>query len=123
LLDGVPWDRAALVRGLFELAAWVVDHPTVQVPRVTASLRAAGGDWDLRCRVVDELAAALGVSAVFDLRPVASRYWAEAWFGPVRVCSHAFSDERMAGYFGHSTGCGAPCSTKSAGSTAGGGSR
>jgi len=90
----VPRERAELIRGLFELAAFVADHPELPVPGVQASVYTGTGGWQAECGVVDQVAAALGESAVD--RPDRGLYQVEAYFGSVRVCSVAFTTQSMA---------------------------
>src|SRR3954464_15732690 len=49
----VSADRAGLIRGLFELAAWVADHPELPVPDVTAHLSTRHEGWDAERAMVD----------------------------------------------------------------------
>jgi hypothetical protein len=98
LMDGLPADRAGLVRGLFELAAWVADHPEVPVPNVTASVYTGRDGWESQCRVVDQVAAALGLLAAPQPGRAGTRYQVETRFGPIRVYSTAITDDEFAAY-------------------------
>src|SRR4051794_38782068 len=55
-LQELPGERAALVRGLFVLAAWVCDHPELPTPVVSARITSMGCGWAL----VDQVAASCG---------------------------------------------------------------
>jgi hypothetical protein len=90
----VPRERAELIRGLFELAAFVADHPEVPVPGVQASVYTGTGGWRAKCAVVDQLADAIGMSAVDD--PEKGLYQVETRFGSVRLYSTAFTTQSMA---------------------------
>ena len=94
LLEELEADRAALIRGLFELAAWVADHPELPLPRVEAWAVPGHGVFADECAVVDEVAAELGVTA--GLRANSEHYVAEARFGPVRVACAARAVEHLA---------------------------
>jgi hypothetical protein len=94
-LEGLPADRAALIRGLFALAAWVADHPDTPLPRVRARVVPGHGVCADECAVVDEVAAELGVAA--GLRANGEHYVAEARFGPVVVSCAARAGEHLAG--------------------------
>jgi hypothetical protein len=87
--------RAALIRGLFELAAWVADHPGLPLPQVLARMVPGHGVFTDECAVVDEVAAELGVTA--GLRAYGGHYVAEARFGPVVVTCAARAGEHRAG--------------------------
>jgi hypothetical protein len=93
-IEGLQADRAALIRGLFELAAWVADHPGLPLPRVRARLVPGHGVCTVECAVVDEVAAELGVTA--GLRAGGEHYVAEARFGPVVVSCAARAGEHLA---------------------------
>ena len=93
-LDGMPSGRAALIRGLFELAAWVADHPGLPLPRVQARMVPGHGVFIDECAVVDEVAAVVGVTA--GLRAYGGHYVAEARFGPVVVACAARAGEHLA---------------------------
>lgn len=97
LLEGLPADRAALIRGLFELAAWVADHPGLPVPCVQARVVPRHGVFADECATVDEVAAQLGVTA--RLRAHGEHYVAAAGFGPVVVtCAARASEHLVAGH-------------------------
>lgn len=83
-LQELPSDRAALVRGLFELAAWLCDHPELPLPMVSARVPSGYHGWD----VVDGVAASVGAEPFteFDRR----MYAVEAGFGPVRLSCVAY---------------------------------
>ncbi len=78
-LQELPAERAALVRGLFELAAWLCDHPEVPLPTVSATVPAGyhGGP------VVDQVRRSLGGRGA--VRADRRRYAVDATFGPVRL--------------------------------------
>jgi hypothetical protein len=97
-MDGLTPDRAALIRGLFELAAWVADHPDVPVPSVTASVYTGRDGWESQCRVVDQVAAALGLSAGPQPGRAGTRYQVETTFGRIRIYSTAITDDEFAAY-------------------------
>jgi hypothetical protein len=94
----VSAERAALIRGLFALAAWVADHPELPPPSVTASVHAGSDGWDARCRVVDAVATALGKTAAPSPGPAGIRYEVRTSFGPVELHSAAITDEEYAAY-------------------------
>jgi hypothetical protein len=94
----VPRERAALIRGLFELAAWVADHPELPLPTVNGLVYTGSGEWDAKCRVVDAVAAALGAQAAPSTGRAGTRYQVEVMFGPVRLFSTAITDEENAAY-------------------------
>ena len=90
----VPAERAELIRGLFELAAWVADHPELPLPRVTAAIY-PDGEWVAQLAVVDEVAEALGVK-VRDRVEAVGHYEAETSLGHrVTVRCTAITDERL----------------------------
>lgn len=95
----VPADRAALIRGLFELAAFVADHPEVPLPFVTAGLYPRQGSFDDQVAAVDQVADALGVTA--GLSASGGHYTARKGFGPVEVTAMATTPERDAAYAAH----------------------
>ena len=119
----VSAERAALVRGLFELAAWVADHPELPLPTVNASVYTGSGSWDAKCRVVDAVAAALGTAAAPTPRPAGTRYEVEATFGPIRLFSVAITDAEHAAYDVAGSYIGAVTSDPAPGAVAGGRSR
>lgn len=88
--DGMEWvprlgmlevsaERAGLIRGLFELAAFVADHPEFPMPFVSAVMLPFEDGFQREIAVVGEVAEALGVSSAFA--PDAA-YVAEGRFGP-----------------------------------------
>ena len=83
-----------MIRGLFELAAWVADHPGLPLPQVRARLVPGHGVFADECAVVDEVAAELG--AIAGLRANGGHYVAEARFGPVVVTCAARAGEHLA---------------------------
>jgi len=97
-LVDVSAGRAALIRGLFELAAWVADHPELPVPSVDASVYTGSDGWDAKCRVVDAVAAALGATAAPMPGRAGTRYGVEAMFGPVRLYTTAITAAEHAAY-------------------------
>jgi hypothetical protein len=98
LIESLPPDRAGLIRGLFELAAWVADNPEAPVPSVTASVYTGRDGWESRCRVVDQVAAALGLMAGPRPGRAGTRYEVETTFGPIRLYSTAITDDEFAAY-------------------------
>jgi hypothetical protein len=92
----VPRERAELIRGLFELAAWVADHPELPAPHVTACVPTRYDGWDAERALVDEVAPALGVEP--KLTAGGGHYQAETFFGSVRVYCLAITAEHMAAY-------------------------
>ena len=119
----VSAERAALVRGLFELAAWVADHPELPVPSVDASVYTGSDGWDAKCRVVDAVAAALGLTAAPALGLAGTRYQVETAFGPIRLYSTAITDAEHAACDVAGSYIGAVSSDDGSESPAGGGSR
>jgi hypothetical protein len=119
LIEGLPPDRAGLIRGLFELAAWVADHLEVPLPNVTASVYAGRDGWESQCRVVDQVATALGLMAGPRPGRAGTRYEVETRFGPIRVYATAITDDEFAAYAAADSYLGAV----SPGSAAGGGGR
>jgi hypothetical protein len=95
-IGGLPADRAALIRRLFELAAWVADHPGQPLPQVQARMVPVHGVCTDECAVVDDVAAELGVTA--GLRAGGEHYVAEARFGPIVVTCAARTGEHLAGW-------------------------
>jgi hypothetical protein len=75
----VPRERAELIRGLFELAAFVADHPEFPLPFVSAVMLPFEDGFQQEIAVVGEVAEALGVASAFA--PDAA-YVAERRFGP-----------------------------------------
>ena len=90
----VSRERAVLIRGLFELAAFVADHPELPVPGVLASVYTGTGGWPAKCAVVDQVSAALGEPAVDH--PEHGLYQVEAYFGSIRLYSTAITTPSMA---------------------------
>jgi hypothetical protein len=89
-------ERAELIRGLFELAAFVADHAELPLPSVQASFFTGRAGWQAQCAVVDRVATALGRAATDE--PENGRYTVDAGFGSVRVYSTAFTEQSMAEY-------------------------
>ncbi|WP_041289260.1 hypothetical protein [Kribbella flavida] len=89
----VPADRAALIRGLFELAAFVADHPELPLPKVQADIWPRGEDFVAEVDEVNDVAAALGVTAGFACG--GAHYRAVRRFGGVEVQSVAITRESM----------------------------
>jgi hypothetical protein len=85
----VPAERAALIRGLFELAAFVADHPELPLPIVEANIFLSGEDYVADVDQVNDVAAALGVTAGFS--GSGANYRALRRFGPVVVKSVAIA--------------------------------
>jgi hypothetical protein len=91
----VPAERAALIRDLFALAAFVADHPELPVPVVqTRFYGPLVGDAAQRfvdqLAVVERLAAALPAEAVTDAE---GRVEVVGRMGSVEVMSIAYSPE------------------------------
>lgn len=89
----VPADRAALIRGLFELAAFVADHPELPLPRVEADIWPDGDDYVAQVDQVNDIADVFGVTAGF--RAGGAHYRAARHFGPVKVQSVAITQAEM----------------------------
>jgi len=119
----VSAERAALVRGLFELAAWVADHPELPLPTVNASVYTGSGSWDAKCRVVDAVAAALGTAAAPTPGRAGTRYEVEAVFGPIRLYSVAITAAEHAAYDVAGSYIGAVTCEDGSDALSGGGSR
>lgn len=83
-LKMLPAERAALVRGLFELAAWVCDHPELPLPVVAARVPSGYHGWE----VVDQVAASTESEPFTECDR--RKYAVEAGFGPVRVSCIAY---------------------------------
>lgn len=102
MLDELPSEHAAVIRGLFELAAFVADHPEFRAPIVQARfyLRYAERPADAQAEyaaersLVDRLAAALGVEPIDD--KASGHYTATRAMGAVEASSVAITPERMA---------------------------
>ncbi|MFG1818271.1 hypothetical protein ACGFIF_31215 [Kribbella sp. NPDC049174] len=92
----VSADRARLIRGLFELAAWVADHPDLPLPDVTAHVPTRHDGWDAERTLVDQVAPALEVEPEFDQD--GAHYRAERFFGSVRVYCLAIEPQWMAAF-------------------------
>ena len=98
----VPQDRAELIRGLFELAAFVADHPELPLPQVNArfftpalgSTASEADQYRAARTLVNEVAAALDVTAQED----DGEYRIRTALGAVQVLSIAYSPERWARY-------------------------
>ena len=102
-IDTISPERSALIRGLFELAAWVADQPGLPVPSVVASVDTGLSAWAWQCRVVDRVAAALDLAASRHRTATGVRYEVETTFGPVGLRASAIStEERMALAAAHS---------------------
>lgn len=96
----VPAERAALIRGLFELAAWVADHPDLPLPDVTAHVPTLHDGWDAERAMVDRVAGVLEIAPEFDQS--GAHYRAERLFGSVRVYCVAIEPEWMTAFTEHS---------------------
>jgi hypothetical protein len=92
----VPAEHAAVIRGLFELATFVADHPELPAPDVDAAFYSGRGDWQSKRAVVDRVAAALDETA--DEDPRRGSYGVRKLFGPVRAWATAFTPEAMAAH-------------------------
>ncbi|TDW91102.1 hypothetical protein [Kribbella sp. VKM Ac-2566] len=101
----VPAAHAAVIRGLFELAAFVADHPELPAPMVRATLHTPrefdrelpeAEQYQAARAFVDQLAAVLGVTPMTSLG--GSHYTAERAMGPVSVSSCAITPAHMAGW-------------------------
>ncbi|GAA3144743.1 hypothetical protein JOF29_005695 [Kribbella aluminosa] len=103
MLEELPSEHAATIRGLFELAAFVADHPELRAPVVEARFhlrhdeRPQGpeAEYVAERALVDRLAAALGVEPV-DQTAVDGHYLAERFMGSVEVSSAAIPPARWA---------------------------
>ncbi|GAA1531186.1 hypothetical protein GCM10009741_36630 [Kribbella lupini] len=60
MLDVAP-ERAAVIRGLFELAAFVADHPQLGLPFVEAAWLVCEESFSADMRIVEAAGEALGV--------------------------------------------------------------
>jgi hypothetical protein len=89
----VPAERAALIRGLFELAAFVADHPELPLPKVQADIWPRGEDYVAEVDEVNDVAAALGVTAGFVFG--GAHYRVVRRFGGVEVQSVAITRESL----------------------------
>ncbi|MFI7059397.1 hypothetical protein ACIBL3_00260 [Kribbella sp. NPDC050124] len=99
MLEEVPAERAEFIRGLFELAAFVADHPEWPLPDVHGGIFPRGEDFAAEAAEVDRIAATLGTVAAFRAR--GGHYHAERLFGPVRVYAMASTPEHDAAYDAH----------------------
>jgi hypothetical protein len=95
----VPADRAELIRGLVELAAFVADHPELPLPHLDGGIDPRGEDFAAEAAEVDRIAATLGSTAKF--RAGGGHYHTERMFGPVRVYALATTPENDAAYRAH----------------------
>jgi hypothetical protein len=84
--------QAALVRGLFEFAAFVADHPEVPLPVVRVNIFPGGDDYVADVEIVNGVAESLGVTAGFG---GFGHYRAVRRFGPVEVQSVAITHAAM----------------------------
>ncbi|TCO33014.1 hypothetical protein EV652_10313 [Kribbella steppae] len=77
----VPPQRAALIRSLFEFAAFVADHPELPLPTVNALMIPGGERFSEGMREVEATATALGVTPALaaDGAYVASRRIGLVW--------------------------------------------
>ena len=96
MIDHLPTERSALIRGLFEFAAWVADHPGTPVPSVVASIDTGLSRWKWQCRIVDQVAGALGMVAASYRTSTGTRYAVETSFGPVGLRACAISEQERA---------------------------
>jgi hypothetical protein len=95
----VPNERAELIRGLFELAAFVADHPELPLPYLDGGIFPSGEDFAAEAAEVDRIAAMFGSAPEF--RAGGGHYRAERMFGPVRVYALATTPENDAAYHAH----------------------
>ncbi len=100
-LPGLGWldmdpERVALIKGLYQLTAWVAEHRDLPEPQDQARVSPGLEGWQAECAVVDRVAGALGVTGEF--RAGGGRYAAESWFGPVVVTSTAITADHMAAH-------------------------
>jgi hypothetical protein len=95
----VPRERAELIRGLFDLAAFVADHREMPLPHLDGGIYPRGEDFAAEAAEVDRIAGSLGTSAEF--RAGGGQYRAERMFGPVRVYALATTPENDAAYHAH----------------------
>ena len=119
----VSAEWAALIRGLFELAAWVADHPELPLPGVNAHVYTGSSGWDAQCGVVEAVAAALGTEAAPSPGRAGTRYQVEVMFGPVRLISTAITDDEHAAYRAADSYLGSVTAAAPKREAAGGGSR
>jgi len=92
----VSTERAVLIRGLFELAAWVADHAELPLPYVTALVPTLHDGWEAERAFVDQVAPAFGVEPEFDQD--GAHYRAERMFGQVRMTCTAIDPDWMAAF-------------------------
>lgn len=85
-------ERRELIKGLYQLAAWVAEHRELPLPAVDAHVFAGIGAWDDTCAVVDRIAAALGAEA----EDRGTDYRVQSRLGPVKVWSASLRPERHA---------------------------
>jgi hypothetical protein len=95
----VPRERTELIRGLFELAAFVADHPELPLPHVDAGMFPREESFSDAVAGVDRVAEALGVTA--GLRANGGQYHAGRSFGTVRVYAMTSTPEHAAAYDAH----------------------
>ncbi|TCC35102.1 hypothetical protein [Kribbella sindirgiensis] len=103
MLEELPSDHAAAIRGLFELAAFVADHPELPAPDVRAVFfpahdpyADAAAKYTVRRNLVDQVAAAVGVETCTTAS--GTQYTATKMMGPVEVTAHAITPDSMAAY-------------------------
>ncbi|TCO43599.1 hypothetical protein EV646_112176 [Kribbella antiqua] len=99
MLEELPSGHAAVIRGLFKLAAFVADHPELHVPSVRAVLwpPSRNEDFEAACREVDQVGAVLGAEPELNN----GHYAVTTGFGPVEVTSFAISSDTMAAHTAH----------------------
>jgi hypothetical protein len=93
--------RVALIRGLFELSAFVADHSELPLPDVEAVIFPAATDYVAQVDQVNDVAAALEVTAGFS--GSGEHFRAVRRFGPVVVKSVAITQAAMAAHQAHMT--------------------
>jgi hypothetical protein len=98
-MSEVPTERAAFIRGLFELAAFVADHPELPLPYLDGGIFPRGEDFAAEAAEVDRIADIFGSAPMF--RAGGGHYLAERMFGPVRVYALATTPENDAVYHAH----------------------
>ncbi len=86
-LPGLGWldmdpERVELIKGLYQLAAWIAEHRDLPMPTPSAHIFAARFDYDSERALVDEVAPALGVS---PQEAADGRYEMERFFGPIKL--------------------------------------
>jgi hypothetical protein len=99
MLEELPPGHGAVIRGLFQLAAFVADHSEVPPPAVRAVFwpSSRNEDFEAACREVEQLGAVVGVEPKLDN----GHYALTAGFGPVEVTSFAISSDTMAAHTAH----------------------